>query len=330
MLGQVVVMTVWLSILGSKDWRCFSHLLQVYDDHNFYEYNILGSRDMSAKTKIGTGHLSCPSCKSDVWKSAKLVVLEGTSITQGNVSGKLTNPGAFSGGVRELLLSDRWFTWSQDINLEVGLTTTSGLVDEVKRLMVANSSLVKMPALPVEPKRIGIFEKIRPIEPNKPNLIEPIEPSDKPWSAHFLNSIKGTIAVAILVLIVVGLFSDFVNGTIAGIFVVLIGLPFDLIRSFWGNKREKTRYLEQVKNFPSAEKAHEIALEKYEKNLIKYELDCVAAEKQKQEESNAIEKHGVQLAEYEDLKMHALNLRALLWERARICTRCGTGYLGKA
>ena len=35
-----------------------------------------------------------------------------------------------------------------------------------------------------------------------------------------------------------------------------------------------------------------------------------------------------QLAEYENKKISVLKLRERLWERTRLCMRCGTAYLG--
>lgn len=284
---------------------------------------------MNTNTEICPGYDTCPSCKSDTWKSAKLIVLEGTSNTQGNISGTITDPGAFSGGLRELLLSDRWFSWDQDINMEVGLTTTSGLVEEVKRLMVANSTLVTMPTEPTEPKRIGFFEKIRPIEPKKPVLEEPVIPTDKTWGHHFGESTGTAIAFAIIAWVVVGLFSNFRNGLVVAIIIVALSLPINFIRSFWGNDRAKEDYKNKVENYPKAKEDHKAALEKYEQDLIKYKSDCEAAEKQTQEEANAIASYEKKLAEYEQEKNNVLKIRELLWERARVCMRCGTGYLGE-
>lgn len=283
---------------------------------------------MNTDTEIGPGYDACPSCKSDAWKSAKLVVLEGTSNTQGNISGKITDPGAFSGGLRELLLSDRWFSWDQDINMEVGLTTTSGLVEEVKRLMVANSTLVVMPTKPDEPKKIGIFEKIRPIEPKKPVLEEPEMPSDKTWGEHFGASTGTAIAFAILAWIIVGIFSSFRNGVSIAVIIVILSLPINFIRSFWGNDRAKEEYQNKVKNYPKAKEGHKLALQKYDQDLIKFKSACKAAEKQSREEAGAIAIYKKQLAEYEREKNNVLKIRELLWERARVCMRCGTGYLG--
>ena len=99
---------------------------------------------MIANSEIEQGSDVCPSCKSDSWKSAKMVVMEGTTNTAGTIDGKITDPGMFSGGVRNILLSDRWFSWDNPIEAEIGLTSSTGLVEEVKRLMVNHSPKVQM------------------------------------------------------------------------------------------------------------------------------------------------------------------------------------------
>jgi hypothetical protein len=284
---------------------------------------------MNKNTEIGPGYDVCPSCKSDKWKSAKLIILEGTLNTRGKMSGKTTDPGAFSGGLRELLLSDRWFSWDQDINMELGLTTTSGLVEEVKRLMVANCTLVTMPTEPTEPKKIGFFEKIRPKEPKKPVLEEPVMPTDKTWGQHFGESTGAAIGFAIITWVVVGSLSNFTTGLALAIIIVTLSLPINFVRSFWGNDRAKEDYKNKAKNHPKAREDYKAALQKYEQDLIKYKSDCEAAEKQALEEANAIASYEKKLAEYQREKNNVLKIRELLWERARVCMRCGTGYLGE-
>lgn len=278
---------------------------------------------------IGEGLEVCPSCKSDSWKSAKMIVLEGTTNTQGSISGTVTDPGAFSGGIRELLLSDRWFSWDQEVDLEVGLTTTSGLVEEVKRLMVANSSIVQMPLSPEEPEKIGFFERITPIEPKEPLLVKPELPQDKTWLEHFIESTAIMAVFVVILWIVIGLFASFEDGMVVGISLLVISLPINFLRSFTGNTRAKSQYQEQVKRYPETLEKYNEDCKKYEDDKVAYKLDCDKAELQKNEENNAIALYEKQLSEYEDKKSKVIKLRELLWERAHICMRCGTGYIGQ-
>jgi hypothetical protein len=118
--------------------------------------------------KIHSGLEACPSCKSDSWKSAKMVVMEGTTTTEGSLGGAVTNPGAFSGGVRDFLLSDRWFSWDYPIDAQIEFITITGLVEEIKKLMTNNrpqirKPTIKKPTQPDEPKKIGFFARIRPV-----------------------------------------------------------------------------------------------------------------------------------------------------------------------
>ena len=67
------------------------------------------------------------------------------------------------------------------------------------------------------------------------------------------------------------------------------------------------------------EAVHESELEKYEK----HEEDLSQYEKE-------LDHYKKQLAEYEAEKNKVIQARELLWECARVCTRCGTAYIGSA
>ena len=83
--------------------------------------------------------------KCNSLKSAKMVVLEGTTNIKGTLDGAATDPGKLFGGIRNFLLSDRWFSWDYPLEAEIGFTSSTGLVDEVKRLMVAKGSHLIIP-----------------------------------------------------------------------------------------------------------------------------------------------------------------------------------------
>jgi hypothetical protein len=138
-------------------------------------------------SEIGPGSDVCPSCKSDNWKSARMVIMEGTTSTTGTLDGTITDPGKLSGGLRNFLLSDRWFSWDYPIEAEIGLTSSTGLVEEVKRLMVHYSSKVQMPSPSAEPKKVGAVKKewnalSKPIRPEEPEW--PVKP-EKPMTTIF-------------------------------------------------------------------------------------------------------------------------------------------------
>lgn len=128
----------------------------------------------------------CPKCGGQDWKSAKLVVLEGTTKTEGALEGELVEKGAFhGGGVRDFLLSDRWFSYESPLSAQFSSTTTSVLVDEIKALMVTEGAQRPMPPTPAEPPQL-----IKPQEPTKlsrdrgnffasspENVKKPVEPT---------------------------------------------------------------------------------------------------------------------------------------------------------
>ena len=94
---------------------------------------------------------TCPKCHAQDWKSAKLVVLEGTTKTKGSLEGELVEKGALRGSVRDFLLSDRWFSYESPITAEFASITTSVLVDEVKALLVSEGAARPMPLPPEKP-----------------------------------------------------------------------------------------------------------------------------------------------------------------------------------
>lgn len=291
------------------------------------------NKDLNAL--IGDGLDACPSCKSDDWKSAKMIVLEGTTNTQGSISGSITDPGVFSGGIRELLLSDKWFSWDQKVDLDVGLITTSGLVEEVKKLMIANSEIAQMPLPPEDPRTSDAFERINPKEPTKPTKPASIKsdpPKDKSWFRHFFNDMKPWLLFNLVIFMGINIFTDTdIALTVAiSIFVFIVSFILCVITAFFGNKIEKDDYKKAVDSYPQRLKNYDKECRVYEQKLIEYKSDCERAKYQKTEEKNAIILHENQLSEYNNNVDKVIKLRELLWERGHVCTRCGTGYMGKA
>lgn len=342
-------------------------------------------------------HSKCPTCNSDTWKSAKMIVMEGTTKIEGKITGENTDPGAFSGGTRNLLLSDRWFSWDQKIELEAELTSVNGLVEQVKRLMVAHAPLSEMPSKPIElplplkpqpPQRPSLVRIITPTPPKEPEKPKPpAEPLDLSWSTHFytrtlLSLIFTTISILILYYsfekAAIGLTrftaaytvlffknfglenaatafltnnpSELKYGILALIFITIAFAPINFINAFSGNKQQKIEHKKTVK---------ELELN-YEKNISKYKTSLseyyAALEKSKHQELENIKtqeiynKHETEykqkLIDYEiSLKNRELEIKRLhdnhrsqldkvmkhrefLWARARVCLRCGTGYIG--
>lgn len=282
--------------------------------------------DNTKETEVKSGFEVCPSCNSDGWKSAKMVVMEGTTNTKGNLEGVITDPGAFSGGVRNFLLSDRWFSWDYPIGAAIGLTSVTGLVEEIKRLMVSHGSKVQMPTVPIEPRKLGYLERItrdnpsvngRQAEPPIPT--KPVLPEDKPWYRHFFASL---ISLAVGWLIVGLIFAIFIGpmAMVAVLALYLISIPISFVSSFRANKRQKIEYAEKLRLYPQQVSD---AAEKYRADCERYEK----AEMQKREEERAMLQYQQEMTEYEQAKERVLKVRESLWERARVCMRCGTAYL---
>lgn len=150
----------------------------------------------------------CPKCHSDLWKSAKLLILEGTTNTEGKLDGELVTKGSLSTDARDYFLADRWFSYESPLNAEISSTTTSVLVDEIKNMLVTEASIRPMPLCPSEPLQIAptpypkreepagksFFSldpsaKKLPKEPKEPEdpvkMVKSFEP--RSWFSNYLN-----------------------------------------------------------------------------------------------------------------------------------------------
>ena len=192
-------------------------------------------------TDAENGITNCPSCKSDNWKSAKMIVMEASSnirdLTQDSSPDHEPIPG---GSFRAFLLSDRWLSLDEQIDFG------GGLVEEVKRMMVSEFSKKPMPSKPsypdkpMPPQKIKIEkiafptkdrvvkqevpqktvpEKIKPVEPKMPkkpkmptsvkkDLLNKEKSLDRPeikkWYRHFLQSILRMTFWVIFIAFIVG------------------------------------------------------------------------------------------------------------------------------
>lgn len=168
--------------------------------------------------------IKCPKCFSDDWKSARLVVLEGTTISRGTLSGQVKGSRVSNSKSQDYLLADRWFTYNQELDAELNSTTVSALVDEIKELMVSEASARPMPPTPQEPQTLPMPEKrliVKPkgrgflsVDPNKfPAPKKPQEPENplndienfepQSWLTNFIGSAKSSL-VWVLILLLAG------------------------------------------------------------------------------------------------------------------------------
>jgi hypothetical protein len=278
-------------------------------------------------------HIACPKCSGSDWKSAKLIVLEGTTLSEGTASGTITNPGLLSGGARTFLLADRWFSWEHQLDADVQFTTRTGLVDEVKRMLVERAAVFPTPVLPVAPKRISALDRITPSKPTKPKRpAPPTLPTPRSWFYHFARSVGKLFLYTFLVGIAVGVLATglFAAYLFLALGLLVIGIPVSFFRAFSGNKRA-------ILSYEKAQSAHETALVKYQQARVafreevrKFRDECDKAERQEQRQRALVQRYETQMVEYNS-RMHQLQeFRESLWERARMCMRCGTAYLSPA
>lgn len=311
----------------------------------------------------GEGHDRCPSCDSPEWKSAKTIILEGTTFSEGELEGSLNEPGWLSGGIRAFLLADRWFSWEKKIKGAVTTTTTTALVEVVEQYMRVQGAMVQMPLEPNEPAaptrrsppKIGWFEKAAPVKPTPPAEPEALPiPPPRPWYAYVWLNVKDIIALSIFagVLVMVadgpflrerGLQIDYAETLMLGASAIALALLISIRRSFGAD--QKVRASIEQQNRVILER-HKTAIKEYERDYAEYVSDCQKAEIQKYQHKKALEQHQreceqdrqkyeQQLAtyrarkrEYLERKEQVLRARAMLWERTRVCRRCSTCYPG--
>ncbi|MFC1578955.1 hypothetical protein ACFL3Y_01035, partial [Pseudomonadota bacterium] len=135
----------------------------------------------------------CPRCGSDKKKTAKTVVLEGTTVIEGVQEGKITERGMFD-GVDAFFLSDRWFTYDKyKTETEINLSSITGLAKEVREAMVEFDKQLEKPIephYPRDPVKPGILSPPSPFNPEYKTVA--ITPPSKPWTTKSPEEIKKT------------------------------------------------------------------------------------------------------------------------------------------
>jgi len=289
-------------------------------------FSITANKTVIARD-LGNGHSACPKCDSNDWKSAKLTVLEGTTFSEGSVAGTIREPGQFSGSLRAFLLSEFWFSRDSSFNAQIGLTTRSALVDEVKRFMVESWSKLEKPKRPARPS-LGLFERINPVMPRKP--IEPKiseVPSWRPWRYFFIRYFRKTIGLSLFGLIPILIFLPFVVPFYLAIAVV-VSIISSFFGSFKGNEHLRAKYDSAVKNHPTVMKEYQRARREFPRKVEQHKEDLAAAREQRMRHEHALNKHKIDLKTYEMQVKELESAKEFLWAHGRVCTRCGVAYLG--
>jgi hypothetical protein len=276
---------------------------------------------------LGKGHPICPKCGSYEWKSAKLVALEGTTFSEGELKGTIRSPGKFSGSLRAFLLSDFWFSRDYQLTAELGLTTRSALVDEVKRFTVDSWSKLEKTQRPNKPT-LRFIDRIDPVKPRKP--LKPIAPrkaDPKPRRYFFLRSVGKSIGVSLIGLVPTVIFLPFIaRFYIMG--AIVVSVVAGLISAVKGNERQSANYEKAVEDFPRSLKAYEKAKLEFPRELKNYNDELVKRRQHRIRQQQALEEYEAVLKNYRT-QLEELELaKEFLWEHGRICTRCGLAYLG--
>jgi len=268
----------------------------------------------------------CPNCGSTDWKSAELVVLEGTSSTEGQLAGKITEYGRLEGGVSNFLLSDRWFTYnSAKIDGDIKTQTISGLASKIQKVLASHSeSIGKLPILPDAPKaqkKPGCFGLLfalnRPFKNRSPTLQEPKEVGR--LGAFWHRSGAKLIIWLFLLLFWEGIWtSGFDQSYIRWFFYTVCGYFFlSLVWSPSGfnekRRKEAQKRFDIELDLHKDDQATRGRYDKFEKELAatrKIDLNRWKEKRRSmQKEINRI-----------------LKERKKLWAKTRVCMRCGDQY----
>ena len=324
--------------------------------------------------KIGAGFSICPSCKSDDWKSAKMIALSSITKTSGYVSGlangTISDPSIFSGN---FLTADFWFSKTHTVNvnvdLEVNLTTTNGLLHEVKMLMLSYDSITQIPEkpkVPIEPRKIGFFEKITPVDPVMPMPIAPKKaqppntpmdsnwyvdsngevtfqsgkPINRSWYINYKEIVIFSFKFSILIAIAIAFYNnyDFKGGGVIGICLwggmIVLGLPVSCFQNEWRQKKYERSIKKIERNYERDIRNYEKASQLYTQKFEQYKMKCEQANAQQKAEFDSFCLYREKCIEYDQKyllfiaqKNEVMKIREILWHRARICMRCGTAYI---
>ena len=311
--------------------------------------NLTDSLNTNDDMCIHPGSDTCPSCKSDQWNGAINVAMESTPDAKRTFSASAKNAYKLNGGIREALLTDRWFSWDHPIAADIGLSTNTGLVQEIKRFMVEYGPAVQMPSPPTEPKPSTSITDIpeciwerspyshAPTEPTRSGLVEDtVKPKETGISnvrSRFARVLMVTVP-SLVVLIGANIFFgvNFLGVLPISIFFALMMIIVTLIVRIPRPKMaEDEDDLKDRENRPVTLDPYTQDIEKSREETERFRIRYEESERELREYTRLLKEAAIyerQLAEYEIKKLSVLKTRELLWERTRLCTRCGTAYLG--
>lgn len=191
---------------------------------------------------------TCPKCSSDQWKSARLVIAEGTTNSTSSITGSITERGSMSINPKDWYLADRWFSYDSPIEADMSTSTSSLIVDQVKEMMVNAAEGRMLPTPPEEPRLISNIEepkkrfvpkpdwmkkdpaqKTSPKPPAKPpNPVDDLEPFE---SRSWIRNYKDQAVSSFIWILLLAAFAMYFN-------------PAPIIK--WGDILIKTLKLEPI------------------------------------------------------------------------------------
>jgi hypothetical protein len=287
----------------------------------------------------------CPHCGDDHWKSAKMVVLEGTTMASGQLEGSVRDKGTFGGGARSFLLSDRWFSRDHALGAEIKLVSITALAESVKQLMVAQAESMSIPSRPDPAKTTSMWDKVRPSDPGtRPvppePLLQPPAPERKSWQAHFGQKFARSFVLSVITSFIIALVGltwswwepgDVVYAAYALGILVTLGAACALLTAFHANDEEEEEYQRAFVRFEQrvavAHTRFEERLKQFDQKSAQYQLDLKKAAEQAAYEQEEKVRYTREVAAFEAATSEIALHREMLWERARVCSRCSVTYL---
>ena len=268
------------------------------------------------------------------------------------------------------LSSDVWFSWDNKINLRKSLRGNEQIKDVINKLkstLIDNTDVLELPKAfpkfypPIEPQKRkiqeNIIEKISNAPPTKP--LEPQKPENESWSLHFKMALLKYAIVSVIISICIAYLAPTDFGVVNDIkaiwngeyispltrkiivfitiffFLLVVNVPMAFISAFFGNRKMKQKYIEDMREY-------EKNLDKYHNELNNYENN----QKQKKKEKEIIEleyeemmieyrsnleklkkEYDVSVKLHNDKVSNIIEKRLELWNRLRVCQSCNHVFL---
>lgn len=305
-------------------------------------------KDIHARD-IGPGSVTCPSCKSDRWNSAIMVVMEGTTNARNASTATARTAATQLDGVRASLLADRWYSWDYPIEADVGLNASTGLVQEVKRFMAEYGRAVQMPPPPTEPnpatsvrhlpneiRQSAAVAQLPTEETPSVKVEEPVTRTESRQSIARSLLARLLLVTVPLITGVIGLYAFLDNHVLAAWTLFMLSSSIIIIAMY--KAKIPMKKIEEAEHGPRDGDNLPEAFEHYAKDRDRFHEEAERFKVRYEESRRMLDEYKnylaetatyeQQLAEYETKKRSVLKARELLWARTRLCMGCGTAYLG--